>query len=280
MGIGQLILKNFKFLILFPLFIAGLVLAISAFQTPLYKSSVSLMVVQKQSEEVDARAAAQSAEQMADMLARIIHSEDFRNQVLATSSVKLQLSDKPWKVVRQWQEMVDPKNITDTGILIVDVYQPTSMQATKLASAVATVLKDKADDYLGVTTEYVFLRELNPPAPTSGRSASPNYILNGIVGWLFGMLAAFVLLLLFPNKAWNRYVTIPLPGFRSQRASQVGLGPVVSEVYAQESMEGSEASGLIYSDKLRESLQNLDKIEANAEMSLGARAEAALRKFQ
>src|SRR3989338_3281352 len=249
MSLTELIRKNLSFVILLPFILAGAILMISLFQQPLYKSSVSLLVVQKQSQDIDARAAVKSAEQMADILSRIIYSENFRSAVLATGDVQLRLSAEPWKQKREWEEMVKTKNITDTGILVVEVYQPTSNRATNLATAIEKVLNQNADDYLGVTTESVFLRQLNPAAPTSRRPVSPNLFLNAIAAAVFGLMAALILLILFPNTRWSNYVTFRFP-FRIPKLPQ--RLPAAARVYREQTAEG----GLMYSERLRQAVLN------------------------
>ena len=96
MNFSELVRKIWVFVLLLPLLVAALVLVISLFKQPLYKSSLSLLVVQKQTGEVDANIAAKSAEQMADILSRVVDSESFRSAVLA-SGVKVTLPEEPWK---------------------------------------------------------------------------------------------------------------------------------------------------------------------------------------
>lgn len=199
MTFTELVRKNIRFVILFPAVVAAVVFAISLFQQDLYKSSLSLMVVQKQTEEVNAQTGVKSAEQMADILSRVIDSSSFRSAVLADRNIKLDLPEQPWKQAKEWREIVKTKNITDTGILIVDVYQPTTSQATKLAETIQMTLIDQSYGYLGTRAEDVFIRQLNPPAPTSDKPAKPNLLLNSAVGFLFGLVAALTLLLLFPS---------------------------------------------------------------------------------
>jgi capsular polysaccharide biosynthesis protein len=251
MSFTDLVQKNIRFVIMLPILVAGLVFAISLFQKPLYKSSVSLLVVQKQDADIDARAAVKSAEQMADILARVVGTEAFRAAVLATGDVNVDLPREPWKRAKKWNKLVKTKNITDTGILVIDVYQPTSSLATRLTSSIEKVITTRGFDYLGVSGGTVSLRQLNPPAPTNNKPATPNLPLNTVIGWLFGVILAVSLILLFPNVNWNRFSVISFGGGgRSKSGYSYGEAPVP----APATRPVQTASGLIYSEKLEEAV--------------------------
>ena len=256
-----MIRKNLNFLILLPVVVAVLALGGSLFKKPLYKSSVSLLVVQKQAEEIDARAAVKSAEQMADILSRVLDSETFRTALVATG-VNLDLSEKPWLRSKEWHKRVKTKNITDTGILIIDVYHPSNFGATKLAGAIKEVLEKNAYDYLGVNPESVIIRELNPPAPTSGGPATPNLFLNMAVAWVFGLILAISLLLLFPNVGWSAY-------------TKFGLGSALKRIRSLPNSIPKKfvpQGGLLYTQKLRQAVysQGLHPMAANFTTMNGA----------
>lgn len=266
MTFTQLLQKNIRFVILAPIVVAGLVFAGSLFKQPLYKSSLSLLVVQQQGEEVDVQAAVKSAEQMADIMSRVVDSEAFRAAVLA-SDVKVNLPAEPWKRAKQWHKIVKTKNITDTGILIVDVYQPTSAQATKLAAAIQRILTTQGYDYLGVNPETVSLRELNPPQPTNNKPATPNLPLNSAIGWLFGIIISMSLLLLFPNTNWSGFFR-----FGGKRKETV-------------KHDEEPSGGLIYSEKLVKAVSTTGKsdeapldLPTRPEVTFISRAEDILKR--
>src|SRR3989344_1382424 len=246
MNFSELVRKNLAFVLLLPLLVAALVLVISLFKQPLYKSSLSLLVVQKQTGEVDANIAAKSAEQMADILSRVVDSESFRSAVLA-SGVKVTLPEEPWKEAKQWRKIVKTRNITDTGILVVDVYQPTSAVATKLATAVKNVLISDARDYLGVDSDSVVIRELNPPAPTQKGAATPNLLLNSIIGYLFGLITVLSLILLFPRKNWDAFIPIAKNTYVPHKTEAYQGGMIYPATHSLEPVNSD--SGLIHQNR-------------------------------
>ena len=240
MTFSELIRENIRFVIIFPLFVAAGALVGSLFVKPMYRSSTSLMIVQKQNEEIDAQAAVRSAEQMADILSRVAGSEVFREAVLASNEVNVDLPSRPWERAKKWNKIVKTKNITDTGILVVDVYQPTSAGATKLASVVQNVLTSRGYDYLGADNESVLIRQLNSPSPTNNKPATPNIPVNTAIGFLSGLIAAFTILLLFPN-------------FSLKRSNR---GPKNSQNFVN-SESNAETSGMFYSPKLNETIKTV-----------------------
>ncbi len=245
MTFTELIRKNIRFVILLPLVAAGLVFAASLFKEPLYKSSLSLMVVQKQTEEINAQTSVKSAEQMADILSRVVDSAAFRTAILNSGEISVDLPQQPWKQAEVWRDYVKTKNITDTGILVIDVYQPTSGQATKLASLIEKTLIDKSYGFLGTRAEDVFIRQLNPPAPTSDKPATPNLLLNAAIGFIFGLILALSHLLLFPNMGWFASGRGPRRIFKNTPEGAASPMPAVVS-----SANTGEAGGMIFSPKL------------------------------
>lgn len=243
MTFTDLIRKNLNFIIILTLLVSGLVLIVSLFQQPLYKSSLSVMVVQKQTEEVNAQTSVESAEKMADILSRVVDSQAFRVAVLANTDVNVDLPVQPWKEEERWREYVETKNITDTGILVVDIYQPTTSQATKLAASVQEVLTSKGYEYLGADPGNVYLRQLNPPSPTDDSPAKPNLFLNTAVGFLFGIILSLGLLLLFPNTSWGSFAPKVKKFGSSRQPKKRTATNVVTKRAAQPS------GGMIFSEK-------------------------------
>ena len=272
MSFTELIRKNIRFCILLPLVVAGVVFAVSLFKEPLYKSTLSLMVVQKQTEDINAQTGVKSAEQMADILSRVVDSVAFRAAVLNSGEVSIDLPEQPWRQSKVWQDYVKTKNITDTGILVIDVYQPSSVQATKLAEAVQKTLTDQSYGYLGVRAEDVFIRQLNPPAPTSNKPATPNLWLNAAVGWFFGLILVLSLLLIFPNANWFGWYRRRRNKDLADQTGELNISPSAKPVIPKRT---ETAGGMIFSPKLFETIDSASAFRAGVDHPMARPVTAA-----
>lgn len=159
----------------------------SVLQHPKYSSEVQLLVVQGQTNEIDAFAAVKSAEQLGYTLMRIVHSDDFFDRVMKNSILIDQsyFPEQSIKRVKEWERTVKSGKINDTGILTFTVYHPQPRQAELIASAVSEVLETQGERY-HKGGGWVDIRLLTGPL-TSERPTKPDILVNTIFGVFLGI---------------------------------------------------------------------------------------------
>lgn len=173
--------------------VTAIFFSITAFIPPKYTSEVSLMVIQKQpSYDVDAFAAAKSAEYLSDVFSKVIYSETFLNDVLeAPYEINTNFSSLPEERKEEWKDMIDIKKINNTGILNVIVYSRYQEEAENIAKAVVWSYEIRGQKYHG-GGDRVKIELIDGPI-TSERPAEPNLLLNTFLGLVVGLVGAMSL---------------------------------------------------------------------------------------
>ncbi|PIZ58535.1 hypothetical protein COY23_00370 [bacterium (Candidatus Torokbacteria) CG_4_10_14_0_2_um_filter_35_8] len=196
------IVKEKWYIVLFASFIVGATsFILSTFLTPEYKTSVDLLVIQKQpTDRVDAFGAAKSAEYLSSILNKAIYSSSFYNTVLdSTEGVsKRAYGSTPTEIAKAWDKQVDSKVVGETGIIHIEVYNSSLKASNKLAQAIASNLINNAGQYHG-GGDNVEVKILDDPK-ASPKPARPNLLINTLLGALVGIGVSIVLLSLSYNE--------------------------------------------------------------------------------
>lgn len=188
----------------------GLVIALLAsFLQPLrYSSTVRLLILQKNTETLDAYTASRSTERLAENLSTIIYTTSFFNQVMSAGfdidqDVFPSREDKKRKT---WGKMVSSSVSRGNGLLTISVYHTDVNQAQQIVNAVAYVLAQNAAGYLSgdVSGDDVIVREVDS-ALNSRWPARPNIPANAFSGLVLGGLAGVGYLLLQEERIKRRH---------------------------------------------------------------------------
>ncbi len=192
--------KQWQLVFFSALLLASISFALSTILPIKYESTVSILIIQKQSvEKVDAFSAAKSAEYLSQIFSRIIYTNKFF-QELFQSPYKI-VNDFPrdpeeWK--KSWKKAVAVKKINNTGIIKISVLSSSRDQAENLAQAIAWNLSQNGQKYHG-GGDRVEIKLIDGPI-TPFDSAWPKVWLNTLLGLLVGVLIAGSIIYFFPDN--------------------------------------------------------------------------------
>lgn len=183
------VLKNkWQMVVMVPLIVAMVAFIVSAFMVPKYLSEASIIVIQKHdTEKVDAFSAAKSAEYLSDILSKVVYTDTFFKDVMAAPfGIENDFSFNAEERKEQWNNTVNVKKINNTGIIQIDVYDESKIQAQKIAEAITWNLSNNGAKYHG-GGESVEIKAIDGPN-TFDNPAKPNIILNTVLGAIVGLV--------------------------------------------------------------------------------------------
>lgn len=162
----------------------GVSVGLSAVQPYEYRSSLSLLVIERNT-STDAFAAAKSAERASLSLAQILYTSDFYDRVRGTGLLGNGIfPDDEQERRESWAQRIETRALPDVGLLKISAFHEDQNVASQLAYAVATVLAKNGTDYLG-SGKNIVLKVVDAPL-TSKTPVRPNVPLNLAFGALLG----------------------------------------------------------------------------------------------
>lgn len=180
---------------------------VSIIQTPEYKSSVQLLVIQKQQDNADAYTATRSAETVAEILSNVIFTSTFFDQTMSSgfeidkNTYSTDLEERK----KEWEKAIDARVIGDNGTMQIDVYDKNRNQSEQLAYAIAYVIINNGKQYHGAATQ-IETKLIDAPI-TTDKIARPNITLNVLAGFVLGLMTSLaVIFLLSERKPKEKYV--------------------------------------------------------------------------
>jgi len=174
--------------LIFWLLLFGAVFAfdLSVIQTPQFKASSKILIIQKQTQGQDIYTISKSAQYICRVLKEAVYSDSFFDQILKTSD-KISKEDFPLK------DKTDIKILQDLGVMKIDIYSPTAEKAEEINKAVTNALVINHADYHGADNN-VELKILDRPA-VSQKPNKPilwlNTLIGALIGLVFGLMLAF-----------------------------------------------------------------------------------------
>lgn len=192
--------RKWKSITLVAILVASLVFAVSALMEPKYRSDMSVLVIQKQSEDkVDAYSAAKSAEYLSDIFSKIIYTDSFIDDVLKSpENVQNKFSNDKEERKKEWKKEVKVEKINNTGIIEISVHDPSRSEAEKIAQAISSNLSVNNQKYHG-GGEKINITIVDGPITTKF-PASPNVFLNALAGFFFGIIGSIGYLYFFDKE--------------------------------------------------------------------------------
>ncbi len=178
--------------LVFWLMVFGAVLSFDliVIQSPKYKASSRILVVQKQVEGQDIYSISKSAQYICQVLREGIYSDSFFNKVIESSN-QIETSDFSEQTKerrKDWQKDIEVNIIRDLGLMEINVFYPNKDKAENLSIAVTDVLKNNHGFYHGVG-ENVSLKILDQPL-VSKKPVSINLFVGTFLGALIGFCIA------------------------------------------------------------------------------------------
>lgn len=168
-----------------------------------YASEARLLVVQNTPQGVDPYQINKANEYIADVLAKVIPTNSFFNEVMKSdfNINKTYFPEDPLRQLKKWKKTVRANSSNTGGIISISVLHPDKYQSSQIIKAVDSVIESNHAFYHG-SGEQVSIRVIDQPF-TSIFPVSPNIPFNLIAGVLFGLIFALSYIFLFPEEVYN-----------------------------------------------------------------------------
>lgn len=196
----------------FWIFLAVIVLTAASFgfsvyQTPKYRASARLLVIQKQGNRLDAYTAARSAMAVGEVLSKVIYTSSFYDEVM-NSGFKIDKKYFPEDVEKQkklWKETVTGRTVDESGAVQVDVFHPDAGQAKEIVYGIAYVMINSGARYHG-GGDQIEIKMIDAPS-VSEKPVKPDVLQNVVGAFGLSLLASISLILLFAGGGKNENLT-------------------------------------------------------------------------
>jgi capsular polysaccharide biosynthesis protein len=165
-----------------------------------YRSSAEVLIIQKQTSEIDPYTSAKSAERTAETLTKVIYSSSFFDKVLQ-SGYKIEenaFSKEEIKKRKEWKKTIETQITRGTGIIKINVYHKEQNQAEQIAHGIVYVLERYGQEFHG-GGDFIEIKTIDYPL-TSKNPVKPNLILNVIFGFAFGLILGTAYIFLYSGN--------------------------------------------------------------------------------
>ncbi len=172
-------------LILIFLLLAVILTVVQPFR---YGSTSQVLVIQNFGPNIDPYTASKSNEYLSNILARVISSNSFYNNVMGSgfNIDKNYFSGSIKDQMKKWQQTVSAKAVNDSGIISLSVFHKDKIQAEQIARAVGYTLQTKHTLYHGGGSN-VSIKSIYEPI-TGNFPVKPDIILNMGLGLALGII--------------------------------------------------------------------------------------------
>ncbi len=258
-GQVEIIRRDWRKVLLVALGVFLLGIIITVFQPFMYRSTVSIYVVQKSGFSIDAYSASKSEERFANKLGQLVYSSTFLDKVLAVNNGidKTYFPQDEQKRRQKWGKTIEANVPTGLSRLDLAIYHPIAKEALSLAESTAQVLLTQRDSFIGISD--VSLLILDKPL-VSKYPVRPNIPVNLIASIFVGLLVgvSYVSLTYDPQRD-------KLFGFSYSKPSLIRYNDftketVFSERYPVKPLQESELKAVVKEVKLQESIQKAQEI--------------------
>ncbi|MFH1610409.1 MAG: hypothetical protein ABIA91_00795 [Patescibacteria group bacterium] len=235
----NLIKKNWQVVALSTAILVLLTIIVSLVQPFEYRSKTGFLIVQRQTQNLDAYAAARASERLASNLANVIETDSFYNKVLNSGfRINIDWPEKEDKLRKAWQKMIDTSVSPESGIMTVNVYNKDKAQAEIVSRAIASVLiKDSAEYHGGGSS--VVIKMVNTPL-VSNYPVRPNILLNVFSALVLGLILSSGYVI---YKGYDNVSDHPKDSEYSEYGVK-NLNSDVTEIQEEISNEGFQSRGL------------------------------------
>ena len=223
----------FSIVIIFVI-IALIITFIQPFQ---YAAKSKVLVVQNYTQGVDPYQVSRANEYVSDVLAKVISSNSFFNEVL-NAGFNINRNYFPQDVNKQlkkWRETVSAQAESRGGIISIAAYHQDSYQADQIVRAVIAVLKSKHAFYHGAGDQ-VSIKTIDQPFTTS-LPVKPNIALNMALAVVCGFIFSLSYIYILPEKKYNLSLW---PRRKKKKIRPESLAEETGPVYSQDAKEYAE----------------------------------------
>lgn len=177
-----------------------LVLAVTFVQPLKYRASSKLLLTQDSMAGTDAYSISKSNQFLTNTLAQVVYSNSFFEQVMASGfNIEAgQFSDNQNKKMKQWNNMVSARPVSDTGMIVINVYHQDKYQADQINQAITFVLKTRHSLYHGLGNKVSI--KIIDKSTLSNWPVKPNIPVNIFVGLFLGIILGSAFVYVFPDS--------------------------------------------------------------------------------
>jgi len=200
---SKILKNNWEIVALFIGVTVVLALLVSLIQPFQYSASTKMLIIQKQSNSLDAYTANKSAERIAKNLVNIIYTSSFYNEVIeSTSDNQDRFPEDSFARKKVWQDNVSANVISETGIISLEVYDTNQEYAANLVKNIAYVLIDKGAEYHGAGNDVEI--KVVDDIFVSNFPARPNVFVNVGLAVIIGLMAGSAFVILNSSRQFSK----------------------------------------------------------------------------
>lgn len=179
---------NWHVIALFAGIAVVLSLLISLVQPFKYRAMTQLLIIQKQTNNLDAYTATKSAEKIGKNLSTIVYTSSFYTDVINSApEIRAHFPTQERERRKEWQKNIDAYVIPETGILSVAVYAEDKEFGARLARTIANTIVHKGSDYHGGGAGVEI--KIVDDVVLSTYPVRPNIPLHGVLALMLGTIA-------------------------------------------------------------------------------------------
>lgn len=172
---------------------------VSLFMPQQYRAQAKLLVIQHQSQSLDAYLAAKSAEKVGKVLSEIVYSSSFFDEVWqAGFNIGTDWGETPRDRRKIWKKRVSLNPIPQTSLIEINTYHTDGVSVEQLAQAMIYVLVERGSQYHG-GGDQVQIKLVDKPI-VSNYPVRPNLLFNALTALLIGLVISFIYVYLKPDK--------------------------------------------------------------------------------
>lgn len=198
----ELIRRKIQTIFIFVLLFMAIALILTLVQPLKYESRSKILVIQSFPEGTDPYAASRSNKYLSMVLAEVVKSDSFYNEVLNSG---FEIDKNYFKKTgflatsefKAWEETVSARSVDDTGTIEIFTYHTDKHQASQIAKAVNYIFKTRNQNYHGAGDK-VSIKSINDPQ-VSSFPVKPNIIVNLGLAIIFGLVFSFAYIYLYPD---------------------------------------------------------------------------------
>ena len=185
------------------LFFVLLMTALTSFQSFKYEAKSRILLLQYNGEAMDPYNAAKSNQFISNLLASVVSSNAFFNDVLGAgfNIDQKYFGDDTSDKLEKWQKTAEARAINDTGIIEINTFHSDKTQAEQINSAIINIIKTKNNSYYG-RNEDISIKVIDEPI-MSDWPVRPNLILNFSLTIFLSLIIASLYIILYPDQKYN-----------------------------------------------------------------------------
>jgi len=180
-----------------------LTVALTAFQPFKYEAKSRILLLQHNGEATDPYNAAKSSQFISSLLASVVSSNAFLNDVFEAgfNVDQTYFGYSAHDKLKKWEKTAEARAINDTGIIEISTFHTDKTQAEQINSAIINIMITKNGSYYG-RNEDISVKVIDEPI-LSDWPVRPNLILNFSITIFIALMISFSYIAIYPEEKHN-----------------------------------------------------------------------------